>query len=259
MKNYNEMANDVLRRIEEHKTIQRNRRRTISRIVTPLCCFCLVAVLGFGMWHGGMFGTTPPAISGEQTLSGDNSNNNPNESTSPNNNQQNQDGQTDVPNNNKIVINSINGISADKMNVALMGDDFVEMTREEMITYYGVDYIPDVPADIKAWEDERSGIYKRNGGTGEVYWDADVLNYSNEDFTRSVHVEVDKGSYVLQDYLFFKGTEEKSIINNFEVLIGLSENGYYYSEFMYNGVGFCIDAEGVTEDEFVAIIASIIK
>lgn len=62
-----------------------------------------------------------------------------------------------------------------------------------------------------------------------------------------------------QDYLYFKGTEERSVINNHEVLIGLTENGYYYSEFMYNGVGFLIDAEGVTEDEFVAIIASIIQ
>ena len=85
------------------------------------------------------------------------------------------------------------------------------------------------------------------------------MNYSNEDFTRSVHVEVDKGSYVLKDYFFFKGTEEKSVINNYEVLIGFSESGYYYSEFMYNGVGFLIDAEGVTEEEFVAIISSIIK
>ena len=80
-----------------------------------------------------------------------------------------------------------------------------------------------------------------------------------EDFTRSVHIEVDKGSYVLKDYYFFKGTEEKSVINNHEVLIGLSESGYYYSEFMYNGIGFLIDATGVTEDEFIAIITSILQ
>jgi len=42
-------------------------------------------------------------------------------------------------------------------------------------------------------------------------------------------------------------------------LIGLTENGYYHSEFMYNGVDFLVDAEGVTEDEFIAIIMSIIK
>lgn len=52
---------------------------------------------------------------------------------------------------------------------------------------------------------------------------------------------------------------KKSVINNIEFVIGLTENGYYYSEFMYNGVGFLIDAEGVTEEEFIAIITSIIK
>ena len=35
------------------------------------------------------------------------------------------------------------------------------------------------------------------------------------------------------DYLHFKGTEEKSVINNIEVVIGLTEGGYYYAEFMY--------------------------
>ncbi len=250
MKNYNEMANDVLRRIGEHKTEQRNRRKAISRIITPLCCFCLVALLGFGMWQGGVFNTTPPDQTLEDALYPgikDNFDESKGESL-------------DNPAaNNKIVVNTINGISADKMNIALMRDDLIEMSVEALCEYYGVDYVPDVPADIKIWPDQSGFIYRRNGGTGEVYWDGNVLNFSNEDFTRSVHVGVDKGSYVHQDYLYFKGTEEKSVINNLEVLIGLSENGYYYSEFMYNGVGFFIDAEGVTEDEFVAIIASIIE
>ena len=250
MKNCEQVTNDLLERRDKYVAEQRRKKKRAMGMVTSLCCVCLVALMGIGIWQGGWFAPTQPDQSLEDSLYPgikDNFDENKGESA-------------DNPVvNNKIVINTVNGISADKMNICLLCDDFVEMTREEMIAYYGVDYVPDVPADIKAWEDERSGIYKRNGGTGEVYWDADVLNYSNDDFTRSVQVEVDKGSSVVQDYLFFKGTEEKSVINNVEVLIGLSENGYYYSEFMYNGVGFCIDAKGVTEDEFVAILASIIK
>lgn len=250
MKNYDELTNDLLERRDRYVADQKKKRKSLMSVATSLCCLCLVALLGFGMWQGGMFNTTPPDQTLEDALYPgikDNFDESKGESA-------------DNPAaNNRIVINTINGISADKMNICLAVDDFVKMTREEMIEYYGVDYIPDVPADIKPWGDERSGIYKRDGGTGEVYWDADILNYSNEDFTRSVHVEVDKGSYVLQDYLYFKGTEEKSVINNVDVLIGLTENGYYYSEFMYKGVGFLIDAEGVTEEEFVAIISSIIK
>ena len=250
MKNYDELTNDLLERRDRYVADQKKKRKRVMGVATSLCCFCLVALLGFGMWQGGMFNTTPPDQTLEDALyPGIKDNFDESKGESPDN----------PSANNKIEINTINGISADRMNINIAVDDFVKMTREEMIEYYEVDYIPDVPADIKPWEDERSGIYKRDGGTGEVYWDTDILNYSNEDFTRSVHVEVDKGSYVLQDYLYFKGTEEKSVINNVDVLIGLTENGYYYSEFMYNGVGFLIDAKGVTEEEFVAIIASIIK
>ena len=251
MKNYDELTNDLLERRDRYVADQKKKKKRVMGVATSLCCFCLVALLGFGMWQGGMFNTTPPDQTLEDALyPGIKDNFDESRGESPD----------DPAANNKIIINSIDGISADRMNINLHVDDFVEMTRDEMITYYGVDYVPDVPDDIKAWEEEQSsGIFRRNGGTGEVYWDADILNYSNKDFTRSVHVEVDKGSYVLKDYFYFRGTEEKSIINNHEVIIGLSENGYYYSEFMYNGIGFLIDAQGVTEEEFVAIIASIIK
>ena len=250
MKSSEEMVNSLFERRDRYITEQKQKRAVITRTITSMCCVCLIALVGFGMWQSGIFNATQPNITGEDAPHSEIKDNAGESNSETHNN----------PTNNLIVINTVDGIAgADRANIALMGDDFVEMSREEMIEYYGVNYIPDVPADIKPWEDERSGIYKRNGGTGEVYWDADILNYSNEDFTRSVHVEVDKGSYVLKDYLFFKGTEEKSVINNFEVLIGLSENGYYYSEFMYNGVGFCISANGVTEEEFVAIIASIIE
>ena len=259
MKNHDELTSDLLERRDRYVADQKRKRKTAMSIATSFCCVCLVALLGFGMLQGGMFSTTPPIIGGEQTLGGDNSNPNPNESTGLNDNKQNQNGQVSITNNNEIVINSIEGISADKMNIALMCNDRIEMSIEELCEYYGVNYVPDVPADIKLWPNQSGEIFRRNGGTGEVYWDGNGLNFSNEDFTRSVHVGVDKGSYVLQDYLYFKGTEEKSVINDIEVVIGLTENGYYYSEFMYNGVGFFIDAEGVTEEEFVAIITSIIK
>ena len=250
MKNYDELTNDLLERRDCYIADQKKKRKRVMGIATSLCCFCLVTLLGFGMWQGGMFATTPP----DQTID---------DALYPGVKDTFDDKNGESPDNpaanNKIIINTINGISADRMNIALIGDDFIEMSPEEMIEYYGVDYIPDVPADIKSWPEQRSGIYKRNGGTGEVYWGTDILNYSNEDFTRNVHVEVDKGSYVLKDYFFFKGTEGKSVINNVDVLIGLTENGYYYSEFMYKGVGFLINADGVTEEEFVAIISSIIK
>ena len=60
MKNYNEMANDVLRRIGEHETLQRNRRKVMKKVIIPICCFCLVALLGLGLWQGDFFESTKP-------------------------------------------------------------------------------------------------------------------------------------------------------------------------------------------------------
>ena len=220
MKTCDEMVNSLLERREQYAAAQKRKRTGIARAAASMCCVCLVALMGIGVWNGGMFDAASP-------------------------------GQT-------IVINEIERVPKDKMNIRLHSEDFVAMTREEMAAYYGVDYVPAVPEDMKPWEEEQSGIYRRNGGTGEVYWDADILNYSNEDFTRTLHVEVDKGNDLLPDYFFFEGSEEESVINNIKILIGRSKDGCYYTEFTYHGVGFHMNAEGVTEDEFVGIIKSIV-
>lgn len=221
MKNCDEMVSSLLERRDRYAAEQKRKRKVIARAASSVCCVCLVALLGFGIFNGKS--PDEPAAS------------------------------------DMIVINSIDGVSSDKMNICLHTEDFVEMSRDEMISYYGVNYIPEVPSDINAWEDERSGIYMRNGGTGEVYWDVDILNYSNEDFTRNIHIEVTKARSIVRDYMYLNGAEEKSLISNVEVLLGKAENGFYYAEFTYNGVGFLLDAEGLTQDEFVAVITSLIK
>lgn len=67
MKNYNEMANDVLRRIGEYKTEQRNKRKVMKRVIMPICCFCLAGLLCIGLWKGDFFNTAPPIKSDNST------------------------------------------------------------------------------------------------------------------------------------------------------------------------------------------------
>ncbi len=71
MKNYNEMANDVLRRIGEHETLQRNRRKVMKKVIIPIGCFCLVALLGIGLWQGDFFGNTPSVELEDSTIIGE--------------------------------------------------------------------------------------------------------------------------------------------------------------------------------------------
>ena len=249
MKNYNEVANSVFERREQYETEKKNKRKILTRTLTPVCCFCFMMLLGIGLWQGGMFNTTPPQTADDAIYQGIKDNFDENNGESANN----------PTANNKIVINHIVSFSNDKMNIALLLDDFIKMDKAAVNEYYGINVFPEVPADIPEWKDATYGIYKRNGGTGETYWDQMVLNYDNDDFSRGVNLEIKKGSLPLLDYVFGESAEEKSIINNWEVVIGLSEDGYYHAVFMYQDVGFCINARGLTQDEFVAVISSIIK
>ena len=251
MKSYDEVTNNLLKRSDRYVAEQKHKRKKVISLTTSVCCLFLFSLIGLGVWQSGMFETTPLDKTLEDTLyPGIKDNFDESKGESPDN----------PAANNKIVINTLNGISAGRMNICLLVDDFVEMTLDEMIAYYGVDFVPDVPADIKPWpENEQCGIYKRNDGTSEVYWDAEILNYSNEDFTRSVNLEVAKGHIPWVDYMHFDTEDETSVINNVELKIGKTDEGYYYTEFLYNNVGFTICTKGLTQDEFVAIIMSIIK
>ena len=71
MKNYNEMANDVFRRIGEYETLQKNRRKVMRKIIIPVCSFCLVALFGIGMWSGNFFDNTKPIELNDSTIIGD--------------------------------------------------------------------------------------------------------------------------------------------------------------------------------------------
>lgn len=253
MKSRDEMVSSLLERRDRYVAEQKRKRTIITRTMTSMCCVFLVALLGVGLRQRGIIRTELPSNQAAESAVASGI-----KDTFVESKEETADISTA---NDKLVMNRISGISADrmKMNICLLADDFVEMTREEMLKYYGVNYIPDVPDDISPWENEKSGIYKRNGGIGEVYWDTDLLNYSNEDFTRNIHLEVDKGSNVMHDCFYFDGTEEKSVINNVEVFMGVTDNGYYYAEFMYKDVGFLIDANGVTQDEFVSVVSSLIQ
>lgn len=249
MKNYEEVTRSLLERRDRYEAQRSRNRKMMLSVVVSLCCFCLIVGAGVLMGRDGMVSSVAPTAVIEDAVD---------PGVTDYFDDKHGQSLTEPSAINKIVIHSIDGVSSGIMNIALHTNDFVEMTRQEMVAYYGVDYFPEVPLDIPLRENHRTGIYRRNGGTGEVYWDQNMLEYTNVDFTRMVGVSVNKGNRVFQQFLFFEGTEEKSVINNMEILIGLTEEGYYYAEFMLGDVGFLVSAYGVTEEEFVAIIASVL-
>ena len=61
MKNCEEMVNSLFERKDRYVAEQKKKRAVITRAVASVFCFSLVALLGFGLWQGGMFDTTPSA------------------------------------------------------------------------------------------------------------------------------------------------------------------------------------------------------
>ncbi len=60
MKNYKEMANDVIRRIDEYETTHKKKQAKTIYIVTSLCCVAFIVLLGFGLWQGRQFNIKHP-------------------------------------------------------------------------------------------------------------------------------------------------------------------------------------------------------
>ncbi len=59
MKSCNEMVNSLLERRQQYETEKKRRRKQAVCIITPLCCVCVVVLLGFGVWRMGMFENLP--------------------------------------------------------------------------------------------------------------------------------------------------------------------------------------------------------
>lgn len=260
MKNCEQMVNSLLERRDRYAAEQEKRRKILTRAITSACCACLAVLAGFCVYKAGYTAPEQPDnTSSDDVLKEESPHNDKTEQPDapyPSGVLDEINGES--PHNDKIVINQIDKVSEDKFGgIGLFWDDFVIMDKEELNDYYGVNIFPAVPDDIKEWEEQKLGIFRRNGGQGEVYCDVLAINYSNEDSSRSVTVDVAKGephSDILLDE-----TLQKSTVNGIELDLAQSDGGYYYAQFKYRGVSFGVLTKGLTQAEFVAVVQSLIK
>ena len=267
MKNYNEMANDVLRRIGEHETEQRNRRKTISRIVTPLCCFCLVALLGFGMWKGGMFDAKPPITLDDSINIGEKDYINPDELD---NTQTTIPGNNDSQNNNQTgseqkfdpaeiiwTINRVEGqVGAAKLNFSTDKYYSEKKTLTDIVAYLG--------RDLSKLESVMSQGFELYGSCesdfyyeldGDMAYDSCFFGYKRDE--QYITVKVSKIG-VPYDCLYMLNNPTVSNINGVEVTVGgiykadnTGELELIFADFSHGGLQYRVTIENVPSDDYM--------
>lgn len=240
MKSYEETAFSVMEKIEKHRAAQKRKRQIVLGTTIPLCSICIIVAMGFFTMESRLPKPAPdspiPAASEPPTES----------VTAQAPSQQ-----------NTIVIHPIENTNNEISYFALFRDDFISMTKEQVNDYYGINVYPTVPEDL-SMQKIAAGIYKRNGGTGEIYHDQNRQEYRNEKDSRSIVVETAKGKLPFFQFVIPDVSSGNSIINGHDVTIGINEYGWYSVWFLYQGVGFYIGAEGITQQELIDVISSLI-
>lgn len=253
MKSYDETINNVFGRIGEYEKIQKRKRSVIIKGAVSFCCVCAIALVGVGVWQG----TKPSShtytnpdtaitnLTGDLILDG-------------------------IPDSDVIIFNEIKDILIevpDENGIALFLGDEVTMTKDELNEYYGVNVFPTLPdgfEETTKW----LGVYRKDKGTGEVYYDTNKLQYATPDGSKTIVVNVDDVCYLAETpdgnksafAEMYLGDVKESVINGIKVMMADVKFGRnFYAEFVYEGVQFGVWSENATQEEFLTVIYSLIK
>ena len=252
MKNCEEIVSGLLNRRDRYVLAKQKRNRMIMYVMASFGCLLLMTLLGMSFWQGS--GSVPGYTEqpGNQHLQ---------VSTPTVNTESNihlEETQSQTVCDHIIHIHRIETASfqSGQMGIALMWHHFISMSDEELNTYYGLDVFPDVPDDLQLRNPQSLGIFSRDG---EIYWDQNRLEYKGADDRRWLCVDVNKDGLPFFDFQVFPPAAEKSLIHHQEVMIGQTPEGILYAEFLYQNNGFSLGAEGLSQEEFIAVIESIIE
>lgn len=171
----------------------------------------------------------------------------------------------------ELYINEIGGMVSGKLRVP-EGAYSKDMSMEELNEYFGRNPLPVIPSEFKAESNSANVMFNPDGS---IFYMSEIRYYKdiNDSASPNISIQLSKDTLPLRDCLFKGDNEQKSTIGNTTLVIGsykmgenISEQGVpsdyfdvFYSEFIYNGIGYNISAERINGEVFIGLLQSIIK
>lgn len=152
--------------------------------------------------------------------------------------------------------------------VEFVEGDQVPMTDQQLSEYYGIDItaFANIPSDMVLYKYQGTSsmesrhIWKKNGGTGEVYYDLNAFLYGSTDGSRSIMISVGTLGHGPVGTLFEDHTKF-SVIGGRTVAIGQTEDRHYYARFASEDcwLGLVVEGDGVSLEELCNVISALVE
>jgi len=150
---------------------------------------------------------------------------------------------------------------------ALMTEDFVPMTREELLNYYGVSLpVEELFPLLSNLEPEGTGsdwgIYRREGG--DIYWDGNTFSFTSADGVLGVSIALDKAFHLPSSPWELPGDELRfTSVNGWELALfrypDEAGDQIFCTEFRQNGVNYRVTGKNLAEGEFAALLEALLE
>ena len=152
-----------------------------------------------------------------------------------------------------LCINEIAAPDAVMNNINLSGDDFIEMSYEELLTYFNASLPITETLPYLTLQREDFGVFRSKDR--DIYYDGNSIVFQNSDGSQSIHIVLSKVFKHTYDVFDLREDELRfTTINGRELAIFhyKNESGAecYYAEFLQDDVAFTIHSENVSAGDY---------
>ena len=130
----------------------------------------------------------------------------------------------------------------------------VPMTYQELLTYYGIDQLPDVLGN-ELTREKQSYFVLYQDQAGDILCDTNILYYSSRENNRTVSVTFAKAEELIGN---LPEGVKRSKIDGVSMVLASAGESAYWAGFKWNGISVKIMSDGLSEDGFIDIVKELI-